>query len=117
MNAKEVGKLGEDLAEKYLQQKGYRTLARNFRTRYGEIDLVMEDGECIVFVEVKARRSLACGEPHEAIDARKKSQLLKMAEEYLILNPSQGDLRFDGVSVYLDDAQSERILHWENIIQ
>ncbi len=117
MNRKELGKLGEELAERHLRQKGYRTLERNFRTRYGEIDLVMKDGEYLVFVEVKSRRSLVCGEPHEAIDGRKKDQLLKMAEEYLERNPFGGDLRFDGVSVYFSPGAAEQILHWEDIIQ
>lgn len=119
MNNKDLGQLGENLAEKYLEEKGYRTLARNFRTRFGEIDLVMQDGEYLVFVEVKTRRSLACGEPHEAIDARKQAQLLKMAEKYLAKNPVETDLRFDGVSVYMRESkeEAEEILHWENIIQ
>ena len=61
MERKELGDFGEALAGQILEQKGYVILDRNFRTRYGEVDLVAEDGEVLVFVEVKARRSLNYG--------------------------------------------------------
>ena len=68
---KTVGKSGERLAEEYLRKKGYRFVERNYTTEIGEIDLILTDGNCLVFVEVKARASEEFGRPAEAVDHRK----------------------------------------------
>jgi len=78
-----LGPKGEDAAASYLQKKGYEILCRNYRQRFGEIDIVARDGEVLVFVEVKTRRSQRYGTPFEAIDQRKQRQLSKVALHYI----------------------------------
>ncbi|WP_052301471.1 YraN family protein [Planctopirus limnophila] len=74
-----IGEQGEARAEKYLKELGYQILARNLRTRLGEIDLLALEGETIVFIEVKTRKSDARGRPEEAIHPRKQKQLSRVA--------------------------------------
>lgn len=83
MNTKRIGDAGEDLAARHLEGLGWRVLARNWRGRSGELDLVAEDGATVVFVEVKARASRSHGLPEEAVDARKRARLARAALEFL----------------------------------
>ncbi|MBD3941538.1 YraN family protein [Microbacterium sp. NEAU-LLC] len=75
----ELGRAGEDRAARYLTELGYTVLARNWRCRGGEIDLVVADARHVVVVEVKTRRGEAYGHPFEAIDARKRARLWRLA--------------------------------------
>jgi len=101
-----LGQLGEKLAGKYLKKAGYKILQSNYRGHLGEIDLVAEDGDCLVFVEVKTRGTLACGHPFESIDYRKQHQLIRVAREYLALHGAEERFcRFDAVSVLFDGEQ------------
>lgn len=72
MNKRETGSRYEDAAAAFLQSKGLRLLEKNFRCRKGEIDLILMDGACLVFTEVKYRSGPGCGSPLEAIDGRKQ---------------------------------------------
>lgn len=81
--ASEVGARGEQVAAEYLQRLGYRILQTNYRTRYGEIDLVCQHDGDLVFVEVKARTSYRYGRPEEAITAGKRQRLKLAAALYL----------------------------------
>ena len=83
MSNQSFGKEGEAAAEKYLKGLGYEILARNFRTRWGELDIVAEDGDCLVFVEVKTRHDDSYGAPEEAVTRTKQGHLLKAAQIYL----------------------------------
>ena len=74
-----LGRAGEDRAARYLEQQGFTVLARNWRTREGELDLIVADAATIVVVEVKTRRGEAFGHPCEAIDARKRARLWRLA--------------------------------------
>lgn len=78
-----LGRLGERLASDALEARGYRIIERNFRCRSGEIDLVAEEGQDLVFVEVKARRGTAFGLPEEAVNSRKALKLQEVACYYL----------------------------------
>lgn len=78
-----LGQRGEDAAAGLLQARGYRILARNFRCRWGEIDIVAEEGGYLVFVEVKTRSGRGFGAPAEAVDPRKRQRLRRVAERYL----------------------------------
>ncbi len=78
-----VGRVGERLAANALEERGYRILECNFRCQYGEIDLVAQDGEDLVFVEVKTRRGTVCGLPEEAVNNRKARKLQEVAAYYL----------------------------------
>ncbi len=83
MEKHEIGNWGEDVVCRYLRERGCKILARNFHSRYGEIDVVAEDGEYTVFVEVKTRRSTRFGTPGEYVDSRKQEKLAKTALTYL----------------------------------
>ena len=74
-----LGRAGEDRAARYLQEQGFAVLGRNWRCRAGEIDLVVADAATVIVVEVKTRRGEAFGHPFEAIDARKRARLWRLA--------------------------------------
>jgi putative endonuclease len=105
-----LGALGEDLAAAHLERAGYRIAERNFRTRYGEIDLVAYDERCLVFCEVKTRRlggSSGPATPFEAIGRAKRRQLRAMSREWfrkrstlLPWHPEQ--TRFDAIGIVID---------------
>lgn len=93
------GKFGEQEAQRYLLAQGYTVIQANYRCREGEIDLIAEDGEWLVFVEVKTRRGYAFGEPCEAVDARKRSKIIAAAQKYLLNNTIESAVRFDVIEV------------------
>lgn len=82
-DAQRFGRDSEAEAARYLQRAGYRIVARNFRTPFGEIDLVAYDGSVLAFIEVKARRSERFGAPHTAVTADKRRRLTRVALAYL----------------------------------
>ena len=95
-----LGRTGERLAAETLMSKGYRILERNFRCRQGEIDLVAEDEQDIIFVEVKARRGVSFGLPEDALTMRKRRKLVEVASYYLDLHTcSDRSWRIDVVAV------------------
>jgi putative endonuclease len=95
-----LGRRGERAAEKHLRRNGYRIVARNFRAAGAEIDLVAMDGETLVFVEVKTRRSFAAGAPEEAVDERKQQRLRRAAEVFATRYRAEDtEMRFDVVAV------------------
>ena len=97
------GKTGEDLACRELERRGYAILARRYRLRIGEIDIVCRDGETIVFVEVKARAGREFGEGAEAVTALKRRRLTMVAMEYLMKNRlADRPCRFDVVSIRVE---------------
>jgi putative endonuclease len=98
-----LGKAGEDLACRELRRRGCAILARRFRTRMGEIDIIARDGETIVFIEVKARAGEAWGSPAEAVTPAKQRRLVRMAADYLARARHDGrPCRFDVVTVAMD---------------
>ena len=105
----ELGALGERLAAKYLEGKGYRILERNFRCRMGEIDLIALRGSDLVFTEVKLRKDASHGEAREFVTASKQRKLLMTAEYYLSARPWAQDLqaRFDVIEVYAPHGTEE----------
>ena len=95
-----VGRIGERAAELAYVRRGYRVLARNWRCRVGELDLVLARGDHVVFCEVKARRGSRYGAPCEAVDARKRAKLRHVAQAYLIAAGARpASTRFDVASV------------------
>ncbi len=108
---------GEELAAKFLKEKGYKIIDRNFRKGYGEIDIIAIHKNTLVFVEVKTRTSNAYGSPLEAISYFKLKSLLKTAEFYKLLNPKlPNSLRIDAISIMLDNSENlSSIEHIENI--
>ena len=97
-----LGRTGERLAAEELSRRGYRILEQNFRCSYGEIDLVMEDEQDLVFVEVKTRRGNAYGLPEEAVTSRKRQKIVQVACHYLDLHTcAERSWRIDVVAVQL----------------
>jgi len=94
-----VGRDKERLAERFLIARGLRLIARNHRCRVGELDLVMRDGDTLVFVEVRYRRSTRHGTPAETVDARKQRRLALAAAHYLQRHPTMLPCRFDLISI------------------
>ncbi len=98
-----LGRCGEELAAAHFERLGYEIVARNHRTRWGELDLVAFDGHTLVFCEVKTRRR--AGGPWESLDAAKREQVRRMGAAYLaqvIDRPRAQELRFDAVGVVID---------------
>ena len=110
------GRSGEALAAAHLEALGYEVLARNHRTRHGELDLVVYDGETLVFVEVKTRR-VGAGDPWDSLDGRKRAQVRRMAAAWLREAPRRpfaARARFDAIGVVLDaDGGLVRLEHLE----
>ena len=98
-----IGGDKERLACSYLQENGLRLLARNYRCRRGEIDLVMREADTLVFVEVRFRRSSRFGTPAESVDIHKQRRLTAAAAHYLQHNPSNLPCRFDVIAVSGND--------------
>jgi putative endonuclease len=116
MDRKSLGKHGEEIAEKFLKDRKYKILARNFYTRWGELDIVARDKETVVFVEVKARSDVDFARPEESVNFTKQKHLKKAAQIWLLEN-YHSDLpacRFDVVSVVFDKNDNHTIEHFEN---
>lgn len=115
MNTVETGRRGESLAAEYLEQKGYRLAARNYRSGRGEIDLIVwAPDNTLVFVEVKTRAGDHFGGPEEAVDARKQDMIARTAGAYMEEINYDWAIRFDIVAVLLKDAQVQAIRHVED---
>lgn len=100
MDRPTLGRLGEDLAAERYRGLGFEIVARNWRCRAGEIDLIARRGSLLVFCEVKARRSDHWGDPSEAVDHRKQARLRRLAGTWLAEHrPGRVEVRFDVVSV------------------
>ena len=113
----QTGKLGEAIAEEYLQKKGYKILEQNYRTKYAEIDLIARQGKELVFVEVRTKRGELFGTPEESLNKRKLRKLWLNARSYAARKGWQGAYRIDAVCIVLKpDNSVERLEHYENII-
>lgn len=104
---KQIGDAGETLAVEELEKTGYRIVERNFRTRFGEIDIVAKEGGTLVFVEVKAKGSDYFGSAAEMITKRKLDKIKRTAQDYLIKNNLNAAWRID--AVVIDSGELEII--------
>lgn len=98
----DLGRQGEKLALKKLQNNGYQILAKNFHSRFGEIDIIALDGETLVFIEVKTRTGDKYGKAKEAITKAKIAKIKKTASYYLLNRPNYENFRIDCVTVDID---------------
>mgnify|MGYP004643288841 CR=1 FL=1 len=98
--AKLLGRWGEAAVAEDLRRRGFRVVSSGYHCRFGEIDLIAEDGTYLVFVEVKLRRNAAFGPACAAVDARKQAKLRITAEDYLARHPTALQPRFDVAEVY-----------------
>ncbi|MDN3723156.1 YraN family protein [Aequorivita sp. SDUM287046] len=110
----ELGKIGEEIAEQYLLRNGYKILRRNFFFDKAEIDIIAQKEEnTIVMVEVKTRNSAFFGDPQEFVTKNKIKLLVKAANEYIVSNELNVEVRFDIISV-LKNQKMEKLEHFEN---
>lgn len=112
-----VGAWGEALAADYLQNKHYKLIATGYRSRFGEIDLIVENKHYLVFVEVKSRKSNAFANAHEFVDTHKQQRLRTTAEIYLSEHPTKKQPRFDVIEIYAPEGVNTakpQIYHMED---
>lgn len=115
LKKKQTGKSGESLAATYLQHKGYRIIARNFRSRFGEIDLIATHNNRLIFVEVKARHSSLFGQPQEAVGKHKIAAITTTGELFISTHtrlPKQ--LQIDVIAIDMSCVPA-KITHFENV--
>lgn len=120
----EVGKIGEDLARRYLEKEGYKILEQNYRTKYAEIDLVASapggllfGKKTLVFVEVRTKVGEQFGSPEDTINKAKLWKVLQNAKSYSAFKRWQGLERIDAICIVLrNDFSVLRLTHHENII-
>jgi putative endonuclease len=113
---RKLGNEGEDLAARFLKGVGYKILERQFRTKFGEIDLVAKDGREIVFVEVKTRQTLEFGHPEEAVHPVKLAHMSASGEGYLSEKRIESAAhRYDVVAITWPEGQDPEILHLKNV--
>ncbi|MET0673532.1 MAG: YraN family protein [Microbacterium pygmaeum] len=119
MAAKDVlGKAGEDRAARHLESSGYLILERNWRVHAGEIDIIAVDGSSLVIVEVKTRAGDGFGHPFEAVDARKRSRLWRLAFAWIAAHPDQAQgrrLRLDVIAITGPLPERARLEHIQDI--
>lgn len=107
------GREAEALAAAFLEGQGYRVLARNHALRRGEVDLVVEQGALVCFVEVRSRTGDAHGAPEETVDRRKARRVVLAATDWLERNrAAERDVRFDVVAVTFEPGAAPRIVHF-----
>lgn len=117
MTAAEIGRLGEEYAAEWLTDRGYRLLERNYHSRYGEIDLIVEKGRVLAFVEVKTRRLDAIAAPCEWVTPQKRKRLVNTALQYLQEHPGPLQPRFDVMEIFTENRNEfavSSIHHIEN---
>ena len=115
MNTVERGRLGEGIALEFLKNKGYIAVAENFRSRFGEIDLIVKDSEFLVFVEVKLRKNAAFAHAREYVGYHKQRKIRATANLWLMSRQTKLQPRFDVIEVYMqDEAAVPQIVHIEN---
>jgi len=111
---KATGNKGETLACEYLERKGYKILARNYRSKWGEVDVIAKEKDIVVFVEVKTKTSDAFGEPWEMVNHWKVEQVKRMGEMWCREMGWEGRVRVDVVGVWLN-GDEPKIEHWESV--
>lgn len=116
---KDIGALGEDISENHLKNLGYKILEKNFRCKYGEIDLIAVNKNYICFVEVKTRYGTNFGMPSEAVNYSKQKKIYKTAQVYILKkNIINSNFRFDVIEVFLNSANNDFLInHIENAFQ
>ncbi len=109
MDKKEIGNKGEAFAAEYYRKKGYAVAAVNYHSRYGEIDVIAENGTHLVFIEVKTRKDGSRVAPSESVDRRKRKKLILTAMKYLSDIDSEKQPRFDVFEVWQHDGRVYKV--------
>jgi putative endonuclease len=114
---RKLGQWGERAAARYLEARGCQVVATNWRCTAGEVDLVVQDGEWMAFVEVRTRRGQAYGTPEESITAAKLARMATVAESYVYEQGWEGDWRLDVVAIRARHGQEPEIEWYQNVSQ
>lgn len=112
-NKKDLGKIGENTTAKFLSRCGYKILEKNFRIKGGEVDIIAEKNDTLVFVEVKSRTSTEYGTGEEAVTYTKKKRLIRAAKAYLRYKGADRNCRFDVISILFNGRKIKEINHIE----
>jgi len=117
MDKKSEGNLGENLACSYLIRKDYRIFTRNFHSRLGEIDIIAQKNQRLIFIEVKTRSSDCFGEPQEAVDKRKLASIIRTGHYFKLLNQKLPEaMQIDVIAIKLDSqGKLLNLKHFENV--
>lgn len=108
-NNKFKGLEGEKIASKYIEDLGYKILHNNYRTKKGEIDIIANHNETLVFVEVKLRKSLSYGHPVESISMKKVKTIKSVALDYIRSKNMSCNIRFDAVEVFYNNKNDYKV--------
>ncbi|MBM4128834.1 MAG: YraN family protein [Nitrospira sp.] len=106
-----LGSEGETFAVAFLEKRGYKIISRNYKTPIGEIDIIAQDGNTIVFVEVKTRKDESLGKPFEAVNKKKQQKLKNLALFYLKARGKEYPVRFDVLSILYGDDKKKHVEH------
>lgn len=109
----EIGIKGEQIAEYFLQKKGYIILQKNWKVGKKEVDIIAQMGDIIVIVEVKSRSSMGIAFPEEAVNYKKKLNIKFVANIFMRKHPQYKHLRFDIISVLFHKSGTEEVVHFE----
>ena len=113
----EVGKIGEDLAARFLEENGYKIVEQNYKTRYSEIDLVATKGKDLVFVEVRTKIGENFGTPEDTLNNKKLNKVRFNALSYVAFKKWQGHIKIDAICIVLKANYAVlRLNHYENIV-
>ncbi|MBQ3084534.1 MAG: YraN family protein [Clostridia bacterium] len=112
-----LGLKGEQAAVRFLRKKRWRILERNFQCRFGELDIIAKDKDCLVFCEVKARSEGMIAAPQESVIYAKQQKMIKTAQYWLLSHEEDCPMRFDVVAVTVDAKGRCTVEHLENVIE
>jgi putative endonuclease len=110
----ELGRLGEDKAAIYLEQKGFKILARNYRFGRAEVDIIAANSDLVLFVEVKTRSNYKFGFPEEAVSGKKQRLFGQAASEFMFQHKLSLDIRFDVITIVTSQNSPWTITHLED---
>ena len=112
-----TGKIGEEIAKNYLIKKGYKIIEQNYKTKYGEIDLICEKDREIIIVEVRAKKGNNFGTPEDSLDKRKINKIFFNAKTYISFEKEQKPYKVDAICIILkNNNEIESLNHYQNII-
>ena len=117
VDPRQRGKWGERIAADYLCKKGYKPVATGFRSRFGEIDIIAQDGEFLTFAEVKTRKNKSFAQAREFVGKEKQRKIIATANYWLAKRPTELQPRFDVIEIYAKDGEltdNPEIIHIEN---
>ena len=114
MSNKELGRIGEEMAVAFLRKKGLKIVETNWHYQHLEIDVIAKDGDVLVFVEVKTRRTAYFGNPEEAVSRQKISRIINASEAYIFEKNYNGESRFDVISIIIPHNSKPQLEYFED---